>query len=69
MKVIKSLENRGILLKVTTKKIISKEGGHLTFLRPLMTLMLTLGLSAGMSPGDADIQKKILGSGTKALTI
>ena len=69
MKVIKSLENRGILLKVTTKKIISKEGGFLTFLRPLMTLMLTLGLSAWMSAGDADIQKKILRSETKALTI
>ena len=27
MKVIKSFENRGILLKGTTKKVISQEGG------------------------------------------
>ena len=37
MKVIKSLENRGILLKGTTRKITSQEGEFLNFLRPLMT--------------------------------
>ena len=34
MKVIKSLENRGILLKGTTRKITSQEGGFLNILRP-----------------------------------
>ena len=83
LKVIKSLENRGILLKGTTKKITSQEGGFLNFLRPLMTaglplmksvltplaksLLLQLGLSEGMSSADAGIQKKIYGSGTTAL--
>ena len=42
MKVIKSLENRGILLKETTRKITSQKGGILTFLRPLMTAGLPL---------------------------
>ena len=36
IKVIKSLENRGILLKGTTK-ITTREGGFLNFIRPLMT--------------------------------
>ena len=78
MKVIKSLENRGILLKGTTRKITSQEGGFLSFLRPLMTadlplmksaltplakiVLLPLGFSAGMLAADAAIQKKIDGS-------
>ena len=37
MKVIKSLENRGILFKGTTKKTTRQEGRFLNFLRPLMT--------------------------------
>ena len=37
MKVIKSLENVRILLKGTTRKIPSQEGGFLNFPRPLMT--------------------------------
>ena len=37
MKVIKFLENRGILLKGTTRKITSHEGGFLNFLNPLIT--------------------------------
>ena len=41
-KVIKSLENRGILLKGSTRKITSQEGGFLNFLRPLMTAGLLL---------------------------
>ena len=80
MKVIKSLENRGILLKVTTRKI-----GLLNFLRPLMiaglplmssvltplakSILLPLGLSAEMSAVDASIQKKNYGSGTTTLII
>ena len=42
MKVIKSLENRGILLKGTTRKITSQAGGFLNFLRPSMTAGLPL---------------------------
>ena len=34
MKVIKSLENKGILLNRTTRKIAS-QGGFINFLRPL----------------------------------
>ena len=85
IKVIKSLENRGILLESTTRKITSREGGFLNFLIPLMTaglplmksvltplaknVSLPLGLSAGMSAADAAIWKKIYGSGTTALII
>ena len=74
MKVIKSLENRGILLKETTRKITSQEGGFPNFLRLLMTaglplmknvltllaknILLPFGLSAGMLAADAAIQKK-----------
>ena len=84
-KVIKSLENREILLKGTTRKITSQEGEFLHFLRPLMTaclplmknvltllaknVLLPFGLSAGMSATDAAIQKKIYGSDTTALII
>ena len=46
MKVIKSLENRVILLKGTSEKIIKKEGGFLGTLTrvglPLMKNVLTL---------------------------
>ena len=78
MKVITSLENRGILLKGTTRKITNQEEGFLNFLRllstaglPLTKGVLTLlaesilspfGLVAGMSAADAPIQKKIYGS-------
>ena len=40
--VIRSLENRGILLKRTTRKIGSKKGGFLNVLRPLMLVGLPL---------------------------
>ena len=85
MKVIKSLENRGILLKGITTKITSQEGGFLNFLKPLMTavllliknvltplaksVLILLGLTAAMSATDAAIQKKIHGLGTTALII
>ena len=42
IKVIKSLENRGVLLKGTTRKISSQEGGFLNFLKPLVTACLPL---------------------------
>ena len=85
MKVTKSLENRGILLKGATKKITSHEGGFLNFVRPLMTaclpsrksvltplgksVLIPLGLSARISAADAAVQKKIYGSGITALII
>ena len=42
MKVIKSLENREISLKRTTRKITSQDGGFFNFFRPLMTAGLPL---------------------------
>ena len=75
LKVVNSLENIGILIKGTTRKITCQEGGFLNFLRPLMTAGLKLmknvltplaknfwlpfALMSGMSPTDATIQKKI----------
>ena len=80
IKVTNSLENRGILLKGTARKITSQEGGFLNFLRSLMTAgfplmknvliplanscLLPLGLSAGMSAADVAVQKKIYESGS-----
>ena len=64
IKVIISLEIKGILLKGTTARITSQEWGFLSFLRPLMSaglplmksalalltksVLLPLGLTAGM---------------------
>ena len=42
IKVIKPLGNKTILLKGTTKKITSQEGGFLNFLTPLITTGLPL---------------------------
>ena len=42
IKVIRSSENKVILLKGTTQEINSQEGGFLNFLRPLMTTALPL---------------------------
>ena len=85
LKVIKSLENRGISLEGTTRKIASHKGGFLNFLRPITTaglplmksvftplaksVLILLGLLARMSAADAAIQKKIYGSDTTALII
>ena len=85
MKVIKSLQNRGNLLKGTTRKITSHEGASLNFLKPLMTaglpimeyvltalaksVLIPLVLIATASATDAIIQKKVLDSGTTALII
>ena len=76
MKVVKSLENREILLKGTTTKITSQEGGFLNILWSLMTaglqlmkslltplaksVLLLSGLSKAMSATYAAIQKKII---------
>ena len=38
-KVIKSLKNKGILLRRTTRKVTSQEGEFLTFLKLLMQLV------------------------------
>ena len=64
MKVIKSLENRGSLIKGTTRKFTSREGRFFNFLRLLMagdlplmksaliplvkSVLIPLGLSAGI---------------------
>ena len=85
MKVIKSLENRGILLKGNTRIITIQEGRFLNILRPLMTaglplmknvliplaksILIPLGLTAAASVTDSTIQKKIYGSGTTSLII
>ena len=85
MKVIKSLENRGILLEGNTRIITIQEGRFLNILRPLMTaglplmknvliplaksILIPLGLTAAASVTDATIQKKIYGSGTTSLII
>ena len=42
IKIITFLENRGILIKETTRKITSQEEGYLNFLRPLITAGLPL---------------------------
>ena len=79
IKLIKSLEYIGSLLKGTTSKITSQEGGFSKFFRSVMTaglplmknvltplakiVFLPLGLSAGMSAADSTIQKSICGLG------
>ena len=76
MKVIKTLENKRILLKGTTRRITSQEGGFLNFLRSLMiaalllmktvvtplakSVLLSLGLSAGLSAADAVTKKRFM---------
>ena len=78
IKVIKSLENRGILLKRANRKNNSQKGGFLNFLAPLTRValplmknvfeplaksaLLPLGLTVVVSPTDAAIQKKLFGS-------
>ena len=85
MKVIKYLENRASLLKVSAGKIISQEGRFLIFLGPLMTaglpimksvlttlaknLLIPLRLTTAALTTGAAIHKKIYGSGSTALII
>ena len=81
---LRSLENRGILLKGTTKKISSQEKVFIFFrllistglplmknvLTPLVkSILILLGLTASASATDTAIQKMIFGSGATALII
>ena len=85
IEVMKSFKKRENLLKGTTRKITSQEGGFLNVLNPLMTaelpliksvlsplaknVLIPLELSTGKSAADAAVQKKMYGSGTTALII
>ena len=85
MKVIKSLENGGNLLNITTSKTTSQEGRFFIFLKSLISavlpllktvftpltksVLLPLGSTAGIAATDAAIQKKIMESATTALMI
>ena len=84
MKVIKSLENRQILLKGTIENLLVEKENLLVFLGhmiaglPLRWILLTpiakivllqFGLSAGMAATDELIQQKIYESRATALTI
>ena len=85
MKVVKSLENRGVLLIRTTRKLASQEGAFLNFLKPLIvailpstknlltplakSVLIIFILTVAASPTDAVNPKKILGSGTAQLII
>ena len=82
LKIFRSLENRGILLKATNRKITSQERKFLNFLRSLMSaglplmkrvltpltrsVLLPLGPTAGMAATDALFKSY---SGTTALII
>ena len=77
IKVIEFFEYRGILLKKTTRKIISQKRELRNFLRPLMSVglllvkniltplakivLLVLGLTKAASATDAAVQKKFFG--------
>ena len=79
LKVVRSLENFGILLKEDTRKISSPKGWFLNFVRPLMSVglplmknvltpsaksyLVPLGITAAASATDAVIQKKLLDEG------
>ena len=79
-KVTRSLENGGILLKGTSRKISCQLGGLLNFLGPSMrtglpliksvpislakSVLVPLGLTAAAFITDAAIQKKVFKSGT-----
>ena len=85
IKAIRSLENRGILLKGTSRKITSQEGGFLNFVKPLMlnglaikkdrltplakSVLVSLRLAVPASVRDAAIQKNIFGSSMTVLII
>ena len=74
IKVVRSLEIRGISSKETTRKITSQKGGFLNFVRPLMTaglpliknvllplaknVLLPFGLLTGMTAADVAVQNK-----------
>ena len=74
IKIMRSLEDSGILLGGITRKITSQEEGFLNFLRPLMSVILPLmknilpplaksvliplGLTIAASATDAAVEKK-----------
>ena len=75
MEIIKSLENRIILLKGNTGKVISQEGGLLNILAPLIRVgvllmknvltlfgksaLVPLGVTVAVSGTDEAIQRKV----------
>ena len=83
IEIIRSLKDRGILLKGTTKTFTDHERGFLNFHRPLMTasllsmkniltslakgVFIPWGLMAVISATDAAIQNKIFGLGITTL--
>ena len=85
MKVRRSSESRGILIKRTTRKITGQEGAFLNFLTPLIKAVLQLkknvlrpfaksvlksfGLIVAASATDGATQKKMFGLGNTALMI
>ena len=85
IKVVRSLEIRGISSKETTRKITSQKGGFLNFVRPLMTaglpliknvllplaknVLLPFGLLTGMTAADVAVQNKFYRWGITALII
>ena len=85
VKIIKSLENKGILSIGSTRKITNQEGGFLDFLRSLMTaglpwiksvltpltksVLIPLGIPTETWVADAAIQKIFCGSGSTALIL
>ena len=85
LKIIKSLEKRGILLKGTNTKTTTQIRGFLNFLRSLMAaglplikdvltslpkkVFIPLGLTAAAKRTYAAIQIKIYGSGTTGVII
>ena len=80
MKIIRTLGNRGTLLKGTTRNITNQEGGFFDFFRPLLSaglplmknvfttlaksVLVPLGLTATALTTNAAIQNKIFGLAT-----
>ena len=85
IKLIRSLENIGILLKATTRKINSQEGVLLNFLYPLLrarlplmknlltslakTFLIRLRLTVAVSATDSSIQRRVFESEMTTLLI
>ena len=69
MKVIKSLQNKGNLLKGTTTKFTSLPLMKNVLTPSVKSVLIPLGLTSAASATVAAIQKKMYGSGTTALKI
>ena len=72
--ILTKTKNRGILLKGTTRKFSSQEGGFLNFPRQLMTTALpkrfsTIKINSSSVRNICSYSKEILGSGMSALII